>query len=74
MDYSLPCFCYDYSTDEDGLSSELRIEHRLGADGCKYPPRCSRDDDPTQHDVPRTGWVARALSNTLPPIVSAGGK
>lgn len=27
---------------------------------------CGRSDDPSQHDAPRSGWVARALAGTLP--------
>ncbi len=33
--------------------------------------RCSRDDDPAQHDRPRSAWVARALAGTLPAKVLA---
>lgn len=32
---------------------------------------CSRDDDPTEHDGPRSPWVARALAGTLPAKVLA---
>lgn len=39
MDYSLPCFCADYSRDADGMPAEVNVAHRLGTGGCKYPPQ-----------------------------------
>lgn len=34
---------------------------------------CGRDDDPTEHDRPRGGWVARAYTNTLPVFDTLNG-